>query len=160
MEIGKLLGVILGLLTIVITLAIAPDIATANTAVADSGNLTADMIGMAIVVQFGAPLAILGLLASGGLFAVGSWKSGSSMKEMLGVVITAVIVIVGLTFMLDILDYSVALIAAGSGGFETILYGVIPLFVYLAVIGLAGLQAFKGVQKVRGRKSKALAAGY
>jgi len=163
---GKLMGVIIGLLTIVITLAIAPSIATANAAV--SANLStllyshgSSMIGMAVVVTFGAPLAILGLLAMGGLFTVGSWKGSASMRDMLGVIFIAVTVIVGLSFMLNILDYSDALIEAGSGGFETVLYGLIPLMCYLAVIGLAGFGVAKGVGKVRGKKtSSASAAGY
>ena len=153
MQLGKLLGVILGLLTIVVTLAIAPNIATANTAVANSGNLTANMIGMSVVVTFGAPLAILGLLAMGGLFIVGAWKGNRSMKDMLEVIFTAIIVIVGLTFMLSILDYTVALIAAGSGGFETVMYGLIPLLVYLTVIGLTGWQTYKGAKAAKVRKS-------
>jgi len=160
-QISRLVGVIIGLLTIVVTLAIAPSIATANTAVADSGNLTADMIGMSVVVTFGAPLAILGLLAMGGLFVIGSWRGNTSIKDMLGVIFTAVIVIVGLTFMLNILDYSVALIAAGSGGFETVLYGLIPLLVYLAVIGLAGWQTVKGATQMKGKSKKsAMSAGF
>ena len=161
MQLNKLLGVILGLLTIVVTLAIAPSIATANTAVATSSNLTADMIGMAVVVTFGAPLAILGLLAMGGLFIVGSWKGATTMKDMLEVIFTAIVIIVGLTFMLQILNYSVALIAAGSGGFETVMYGLIPLLVYLAIIGLSGWGTYKGVKRVRkGRRSSMSAAGY
>jgi hypothetical protein len=159
-QLGKLLGVIVGLLTIVITLAIAPSIATANTAVSTSGNLTADMIGMSVVVTFGAPLAILGLLAMGGLFIVGAWKSNTTMNDMLQVVFTAIIVIVGLTFMLNILDYSVALIAAGSGGFETVLYGILPLIVYLSIIGLSGWQTYKGVKRVRGRSRTSAPAGF
>ena len=159
MQISKLLGVILGLLTVVVTLAIAPSIATQNALVAASGNLTADMIGMSVVVTFGAPLAILGLLAMGGLFVIGSIKGGTNMKDMLGVIITAIIVIVGLTFMVDILDYTVALIAAGSGSFETTLYGILPLFVYLAVIGLSGFQTYRGYKKSRGKSSKS-SAGY
>ncbi len=154
MDISKLMGVILGLLTIVVTLAVAPSIATANTAVANSGNLTSDMIGMAVVVTFGAPLAILGLLAMGGLFVLGASKQGASIKDMLQVILTAVIVIVGLTFMLNILDYSYALIQAGSGGFETVLYGLIPLLAYLSVISLSGITAYKGFKAYRGgRKS-------
>lgn len=161
MQLSKLLGIIVGLLTIVVTLAIAPSIATANTAVSTSGNLTADMIGMSVVVTFGAPLAIMGLLAMGGLFVFGAWKGNTSMRDMLEVIFTAIIVIVGLTFMLSILDYSVALIAAGGGGFETTLYGIIPLMVYLAIIGLSGWQTYKGVRRVRGGAKKTTAAmGY
>jgi hypothetical protein len=155
----KIVGVLLGLLTIVVTLAIAPSIATANAAVAISGNLTADMIGMAVVVTFGAPLAILGLLAMGGLFIGGSWKGTVGMKDMLQVIFTAIIVIVGLTFMLSILDYTVALIAAGSGGFETTLYGIIPLLVYLAIIGITGFGVAKGVKSVKGKKKEASSSG-
>lgn len=83
------------------------------------------------------------------------------MKEMLGVIFIAVTVIVGMTFMLNILTYSDALITAGSGGFETVLYGLIPLLVYLSIIGLSGLGVAKGIGKVRGKKrSSSMAAGY
>ena len=154
MDVKKLLGVIIGLLTIVVTLAISPSIGTANATVA-AGNLT-NLIGMSVIVTFGAPLAIFGLLALGGVFTVGAWKGTTSMKEMLTVIITAVIVIVGLTFMDSIVDYTNTLIAAGSGGFETTLYGIIPLFVYLVVIGLAGWQTVSRARSYRkGKKSKA-----
>ncbi len=165
MQLNKLMGVIFGMLTIVVTLAIAPQIATANTAVANSGNLTSNMIGMAVVVTFGAPLAILGLLSMAGLFVLGAWQTTTSMREMLNVILTAVIVIVGLTFMLNIVDYAADLIASATGGFDTVLYGLIPLLVYLAVIGLSGWQTFKGVKKLRGggkekKKKKAALAGF
>ncbi len=164
MQLNRLLGVILGLLTIVVTLAIAPSIATANTAV--SANLTADankadMIGLSVVLTFGAPLCILGLLAMGGLFAIGSWKTGASMRDMLGVIMVAVIVIIGLNFMLYVVGYSSALIDAGSGGFETVLYGLIPLLVYLSIIGLAGLGVYRGAKSLKGGgQSKSYAGGY
>ena len=152
MDVKKLLGVIIGLLTIVVTLAISPSIGTANTAVA-AGNLT-NLIGMSVIVTFGAPLCIFGLLALGGVFTVGAWKSSASMREMLTVIVTAVIVIVGLTFMSSIVTYTNTLIAAGSGGFETTLYGIIPLFVYLVIIGLAGWQTVSRVRSSRkGKKS-------
>ena len=89
MDIKKLLGVIIGLLTIVVTLAISPSIGTANAVVA-AANLT-NLIGMSVVVTFGAPLCIFGLLALGGVFTVGAWKGTTSMREMLTVIITAVI---------------------------------------------------------------------
>jgi len=152
-DIKRLLGVIIGLLTIVVTLAISPSIGTANATVA-AGNLT-NLIGMSVVVTFGAPLCIFGLLALGGVFTVGAWKGTTSMKEMLTVIITAVIVIVGLTFMSSIVTYTNTLIAAGSGGFETTLYGIIPLFVYLVIIGLSGWQVGARVRSYRrGRRSK------
>jgi len=152
-DIKKLLGVIIGLLTIVVTLAISPSIGTANAVVA-AANLT-NLIGMSVVVTFGAPLCIFGLLALGGVFTVGAWKGTTSMREMLTVIITAVIVIVGLTFMSSIVTYTNTLIAAGSGGFETTLYGIIPLFVYLVIIGLSGWQVGAKVRSYRkGRRSR------
>jgi hypothetical protein len=150
---GKLLGLILGMLTIVVTLAIAPSIETANAAV-QSANLT-NLIGMAVLDDFGAPLAIIGLLTLGGLFTIGAWKSSVKMNDMLQVVITAVIVIVGLTFMTSIITYTNTLIGSAVSGFGDTLYGIIPLFVYLAIIGISGWQSYKAVGRIRGGKKSA-----
>lgn len=152
---GRLLGVIVGMLTIVVTLAIAPSIATANTTVA-TGNLT-NLIGMSVVTSFGAPLAILGLLAAAGVFTLGAWKANATMNEMMGTIFTAVIVIVGLTFMASIVTYTNSLIGATAADFEDTIYGIIPLAVYLVIIGLAGWQTVKGARKIRGGKKTASA---
>ncbi len=241
MQLSRLLGVILGLLTIVITLAIAPSIAAANSALlpssqvdvfagvvtgpaatttnqtlsenlyhdsvsyvssivksssnkTDAGPFVAavyyptsqnlyitgldaagtrtltvtyqtgldltDLIGIEVVGGFGAPLAILGLLAMSGLFAIGSWKGSANMRDMLGVILTAIIVIVGLTFMVNIIDYSNDLVDAGTSSIETVLYGLIPLIVYLAVIGLAGFGVYRGAKGMRKGNTKSYTGGY
>jgi len=155
---NKLLGVIVGMLTIVVTLAIAPSIATANAAV-QAANQT-NLIGLSVVDDFGAPLAVLGLLAMAGVFTVGAWKSTTSMKDMMTTIFTAVIVIVGLTFMSSIITYTNALIGATATDFEDTIWGIIPLFVYLTVIGLAGWQTYKGSKKLKGSKKSAGAVGF
>jgi len=147
---------IMGFLVIIITLALAPSINTANTTVA-TGNLT-NLIGMSVVTDFGAPLIVLGLLVVGGVFI---WKGtqGAGMGQLMGTIGLVIVAIVGLTFMADIVDYTNTLIAASSG-FAVTLYGIIPLIVYLGIIasvGWTGYRAYKG----GGKKSrKAAYANY
>ncbi len=155
---NKLLGVIVGLLTIVVTLAIAPSISTAN-AVVQAANQT-NLIGLSVVDDFGAPLAVLGLLAMAGVFTVGAWKSTTSMKDMMTVIFVAVIVIVGLTFMSSIITYTNALIGDSAADFEDTIWGILPLFVYLSVIGLAGWQTYKGAKRLKGGKKSTAAVGF
>ena len=145
---------IMGFLVIIITLALAPSINTANTTVA-TGNLT-NLIGMSVVTDFGAPLIVLGLLVVGGVFI---WKGtqGAGMGQLMGTIGLVIVAIVGLTFMADIVDYTNTLIAASSG-FAVTLYGIIPLIVYLGIIasvGWTGYRAYKGGGK-KGKKGAAL----
>lgn len=147
---------IMGFLVIIITLALAPSINTANTTVA-TGNLT-NLIGMSVVTDFGAPLIVLGLLVVGGVFV---WKGtqGAGMGQLMGTIGLVIVAIVGLTFMADIVDYTNTLIAASSG-FAVTLYGIIPLIVYLGIIasvGWVGYRAYKGGGK---RSRKAAYANY
>lgn len=157
MNMQLLFSKIMGFLVIIITLALAPTINTANATVA-AANLT-NLIGMDVVTDFGAPLIVLGLLVVGGMFV---WKGtqGASMRELLSTISLVIVAIVGLTFMEDIVDYTNTLIAASSG-FAITLYGIIPLMVYLGVIaavGWTGYRAYKGSKK--GKKSAASAGGF
>lgn len=137
---------IMGFLVIIITLALAPSINTANATVA-AGNLT-NLIGMTVVTEFGAPLIVLGLLVVGGVFV---WKgtAGRGMSDLMSTIGLVIVAIVGLTFMDSIVDYTNTLIAASSG-FATTLYGIIPLVVYLGIIasvGWTGYRAYSGSKK-------------
>jgi hypothetical protein len=147
---------IMGFLVIIITLAMAPSIVTANTAVA-SGNLT-NLIGMDVVTDFGAPLIILLLLGMGGIFA---WKgAGGGMKEVMGVIGGTILAIVALTFMNSIITYINALITADSSSIGDVIYGIIPLIIYMAIVAGAGYgtyRAFKGSGK---KTSKAVSGGW
>jgi hypothetical protein len=151
MQLQGLFSKIMGFLVIIITLALAPSINTANATVA-AGNLT-NLIGMSVVADFGAPLIVLGLLVVGGIFV---WKGtqGATMGELMKTIGLVVVAIVGLTFMADIVDYTNTLIDA-STGFAVTLYGIIPLLVYLGIIaavGWSGYGAYKGSRK-KGKKA-------
>ncbi len=142
---------IFGFLVIVVTLAMAPSINTAN-AVIVADNLT-NLIGMSVLAGFGAPLIIIGLLVSGGFFAVAGIRGqmqGASMRDMFNVIGSVVIAIVALTFMDTIIDYVNALIGATTG-FALVLYGIIPLVTYLGII--AGV-AWTSVSAYRSGKGK------
>ena len=152
----------MGFLVIIITLALGPTINTANAAIAAHDNVSI-MIGMSAMTSFGAPLIILGLLTAGGLFALAGVRgqmAGASIADLLGVVGSVVVVIVGLTFLDSIMDYTWILVAASSG-FAVTIYEMIPLLVYIAIIAAAGWTTYKGISSVRrGKKSKKSAVGY
>ncbi len=156
MDTSKLINKIFGFLVIIITLALAPSINTANTTVA-SGNLT-NLTGMSVVTEFGAPLIVIGLLAVGGIFA---WKGtqGSSMKEIMGTISLVIVAIVGLTFMSNIVTYTNTLIDA-STGFATTLYGIIPLVVYLGIVASVGYAGYRGWKGSKKSKKSAAYANY
>jgi hypothetical protein len=156
MNLQGLLSKVLGFLVIIITLALAPAINTANTAVIND-NLT-NCIGMTAISDFGAPLIILGLLAMGGIFV---WKAskGSSMQDMFKVIGAVVVAIVGLTFMTNIIEYTNTLIDASSG-FATTIYGMIPLIVYLAIVASVGYGAYTSYKGGKGRRSSRAVANY
>lgn len=139
---------IMGWLIVVITLALAPTINTANQAIATSGNLTSDMIGMSIVVTFGAPLMILSLLVSGGMFGMGKVGDGT-VQGMLGVIGAVILTLVALTMFATVLDYVYALVSAATG-FGLVIYGIIPIVLYVGIIAGAGsLTIYKAIKQKR-----------
>ena len=158
MNLKDLFPKVMGFIVIIITLALAPTINTANaTIIAD--NLTA-LTGMTAVAAFGAPLIILGLLFSGGFFAVAGMRGkmqGASMKDLLSVIGSVVLVIVALSLFTSVIEYVNALILASSG-FAVVVYGIIPLLVYIGIIAAAGFTQVKTYRKYS-RKSKRASSG-
>jgi hypothetical protein len=154
MNIKNLFGKIMGFVVIVITLALAPSIITANATI-EAGNLT-NLTGMTAVSAFGAPLIILGLLVGGGIFAVAGVRgklAGASVGDMLSVIGSVVVVIVALTLFDTVLDYVNALIAPTASGFADVIYGIIPLVIYVGIIAGAGYTQVRAYRRAgRGRK--------
>src|SRR3972149_5137542 len=136
-----LFGRIMGYIVIVITLALAPSISTANLDIVNHVSV-ANMTGMSVVGDFGAPLIILGLLVAGGAFAIAGSKGKltANTSDLLKVVGAVIVVIVALTFMPTIMDYVEDLIDVAGGGFAQVIYAIIPLVLYLGVIVNAGWQ--------------------
>ncbi len=158
MNLSSLFAKIMGFVTIIITLALAPSINTANTAIANADNLSS-MLGMATVVTFGAPLVILGLLVSGGMFALAGVKGqlgGAGMKDILAVIGSVIVVIVAMTLFLSVVSYTSTLIDA-STGFAITIYSIIPLIIYLGIIVAAGWTQVSTYKRLtggrRGRRS-------
>lgn len=153
----QLLPRILGFIVIVITLALAPTINTAN-AVIVAENLT-NLIGMTAIAAFGAPLIILGLLTVGGVFAVAGVKGQltSGVGDMMKVIGAVVIVIVSLTLFESVITYTNTLIGASSG-FAVVIYGIIPIIIYVGIIvgaGWVSISAYrKGRKGGKGRSSR------
>lgn len=148
-----LLPKILGWLTVIIGLALAPTINTSNTAVdtawAVSSN-NATMIGMGTVVDFGAPLMIIGILFSGAMIALGKVGDGT-IKGMMDVIGGCVLTIVALAMFENVIGYVDTLISASTGFAQTV-YGVIPIILYVGIIAGAGV--YTAVKYFRGRKGK------
>ena len=152
---GNLMPRILGFLVIIITLALAPTIDTANDVVIAHDNISV-MIGMSAIAAFGAPLIILGLLVSGGVFAVAGTRgalAGAKVGDLLQVIGSVVVLIVVLTMFESVMTYSGTLYDASSGFAQTI-YSLIPITIYIGIIAMAGwaqVRAYRGARK--GKKS-------
>lgn len=163
MQIKKMLSIIFFFLTVIIVLALAPTIQTANaTAYATWGAASenASMIGMSAVMPFGAPLIILSIMVSFGLLAFGM-KEGAGVKDIMAAIGIAIGMIIALTFFDSAIGYCNTLLTSSSG-IGTVIYGIIPLAVYMGIIASAG--TYGVVKFVRGRKkgkkSKAAAENY
>ena len=116
---NNLMPKIMGFIVIIITLALAPTIYTANADIIAWGVLD-PFLGLEVIAGFGAFVIILGLMVSGGLFTVAGLKgkiSNAGMRDILMVVGSVVVIIVMLTMFVTILDYVddliVAAVAAG-----------------------------------------------
>lgn len=163
MNLGSLFGKIMGFLVIIITLALAPSIVSANTLVATHDNVTA-MLGMGVVSGFGAPLIILGLLTIGGIFALAGVKgqlANAGMKDLFTVIGAVIVVIVLLTLMPNVMDYTAELIEA-STGFAVTIYSIIPLLIYLGIVAGAGWAGVSTYRKTRkgGKRSRAAVSNF
>ena len=154
---GNLLPKILGWLTIIITLALAPSINTANVAVIAAITTNASsFIGMSVITTFGAPLMILALLFTGGMLAAGKVGDGS-VRDMMGVIGAVIVTIVALTMFVSVITY-VRLLVNNSTGFAVVIYGIIPIILYLGVIAGAGV--ITAVKSFSGKKSKKSTKSY
>lgn len=151
MNISSLFNKIMGFLIIIITLALAPTINTANAAIVGHANVSI-MIGMSVIGGFGAPLIILGLLAAGGAFALAGVRGqmDASTSDLMSVVGSTIVVIVALTFMSTIITYVATLMGVyAATAFAYTLFSIIPLVVYLGIVAGAG---WKTVSTYRARK--------
>ena len=148
---------ILGFLVIIITLALAPTINTANAAITGHANVSA-MIGMVAIGAFGAPLIVLGLLVSGGIFAVAGTKGvlgGASISDLMSVIGSVIVLIVVITMFESVMTYTGTLYDASTGFAQTI-YSIIPIVIYIGIIAMAGWTQARTYRRMRGgRKSKA-----
>jgi len=159
---GRLVPSIMGWLIVVITLALAPTIETYNGYVSTnvSGAINSSyMLGMTAIDDFAGFLMIMGLLVSGGLFAVGGMKQKSTtVADMLGIIGAVIISIIALAmFSGSIIGYLDSLITAGTG-FAKTAYGIITIIIYLGVI--SGATAFIGVKTFKKRKGRSSSSRY
>ena len=156
-----LFGKIMGWIIIIVTLALAPQVNTANALITGHASV-ANMTGMTAVGAFGAPLIILGELVLGGAFAIAGAKGrmgGTTAADMLKVIGAVIIAIVGLTFMATIMTYVETLIDVSSGFARTI-YAIIPLILYVGLIIQAGWTGINTYRGKGGKGKKAAAYGY
>jgi hypothetical protein len=151
---GNLVPKIMGWLVVIIALALAPTINTANIAIDTAwgaATQNATMIGMGTVVDFGAPIMIISILFSGALIVMGKVGDGTT-KSLLDVIGVTILLVVVLSMFTNVITYANTLIAASTGFAQTV-YGVIPIILYVGVIaGAGGYSAYKAFRK--GKKSK------
>jgi len=152
----RLVPAILGWLVVVITLALAPTIVTYNSAVTTNvagATNSAYMIGMNAIDDFAGFIIIMGLLVSGGLFAIGGMKQKDvTIGDMMGVIGAIILTVISLAlFSGTVIGYIDSLITAGTAGFEKTAYGLLPIIVYIGIIG--GASAYITTKVVRKRKA-------
>lgn len=153
MQIRRMLSIIFFFLTVIIVLALAPTISSANDTVYatwGAASENASMIGMSAVVPFGAPLIILSIMVSFGLLAFGM-KEGASVKDIMSAIGITIAMIIALNFFDSAIGY-VNTLLTGSSGISTVIYGIIPLAVYIGIVASAG--TYGVVKYVKGRKGK------
>lgn len=156
MNIRKMLSMIFFFLAVVVVLALAPTINTANNtaftalnATTGVGNAT-NMIGMSAVMPFGAPLIILSLLVSFGFLSF-MMKENATIGSIVTPIGIMIAMIIGLTLFSNVITYTSTLMA-GTTGIATVIYGIIPLAIYMGIIGSAG--AYTTYKYIKGRKGK------
>jgi heme/copper-type cytochrome/quinol oxidase subunit 2 len=147
---------IMGFIVIIITLALAPTIYTANADIIAWGVLD-PFLGLEVIAGFGAFVIILGLLVSGGLFTVAGLKgkiAGAGMRDILLVVGSVVVIIVMLTMFVTVLDYVDDLITAAVGAGDTlgeVGFGIIPIVLYIGIVAAAGWAQVSTYRRVTGK---------
>ena len=153
MNIRRMLSIIFFFLTVIVVLALAPSINTANSTVLATWALAsenASMIGMGAVVPFGAPLIILSIMVSFGLLAFGM-KEGASVRDIMEAIGITIAMIIALNFFDSAVGYVNTLLVDATG-IAKVIYGIIPLAVYIGIVASAG--SYGIVKYVKGKKGK------
>jgi len=164
---SKLLPSIMGWLVVIIILALSPTIVTYNTQVATNvaaANQSAYMIGMTAIQPFGGFIMIMGLLISGGFFAVAGMRNrNTTVKDMIEVIGAVILTVVTLAlFSGTVINYINLLICAGTANsFERTAYGILAVICYVGIIGAASaFTAVKAWKSSKGKKAKASSGGF
>ena len=160
MSMARILTTIFGFLGLVITGTMGLSIQTANAAVA-SANIT-NLIGMDVLTDWGAALIILGLLTLSGIFVYGgiTGKATYGMKDLLLIIGASIVSIVGLSMELTVITSFNNLIGAVTTDPEDIIWRVIPLFAYVAIIGASGFGVYRAAQGVKKGRKTSVTVGY
>jgi len=146
MNMGRLLAIVYGMLGLVIALTMGLNIQTAN-ATLQAANIT-NLTGMSVMDDWGAALIILGLLTLSGTFIYGGVSGklqATGIADLLWTVGAAIGAVIGLTLMSNIITAANNLIGAVTTDAEDVIWGVIPLLAYGAIIAGAGWRAGKNV---------------
>ena len=162
MNLQNLLPRIMGFLVIIITLALSPTIYSQNAAIlawTDGVNtpavLLADFIGLEAIAGFGAFIIIFGLLVGGGMFAISGVRSrlaGATVKDMLLVVGSVIMIVVMLAMFVTVLQYVANLVAAAIADGDSIGevgFALIPIILYVGIVAAAGWAQASTYRKLR-----------
>lgn len=165
---SSLLPRIGGFMEVIMTLALSPAIYTANAAIlawTDTVNtppvLLADFIGLDVIAGFGAFIIIIGLLVSGGFFAISGLKNriqSFGMKDMLMLIGSVVIVIVMLTMFETVLQYFANLVSAAitaGDNLGEIGFAILPIVLYIGIVAATGWANVSTYRRVTGKSKKA-----
>ena len=172
MKIESIFAKILGFIVIIMALALGPTIYTTNALIvawgANSTTVNAthvSFIGLETIAGFGAFLIIFGLLVSGGMMAIAGKGGGSGSigrGDMLAVVLSVVSIVLMLTLLEAAFTYLNNLLIAATAASDTIGtvgFGIIPILIYIGIIGAAGWTQVRTIKKMRRGRRRSL-GGY
>ena len=162
MNLSKLMGVVLFFIILLVVVSIAPQVGTANSAAYATWNGSTEkdsMIGLDVIMPWGGFLIVLAILATTGIFTLKIKNQGFSVNALISPVIRVIIAIFILTFYSNIITSFNVLIAAESNDAVKIVWGVVLLLIYLAIIAISGgWDTFQYVRERMGKKGKAAKA--
>lgn len=154
------------LFMMLLLLAIAPNILTANTTVANNANITG-MIGMTLATSFGGAGIVILLLVGLGSYAWRAFdeRQSSGSEGIWQPLVASFFAIFMLTIMDDVVDYIYALITASTGigatAFTFLALGIYCFIIYAVVKGthlVGNVRAYR--HRKKGKRGGTSTAAY
>lgn len=160
MDIRKMLPIVLFFMTVLLVFNLAPSVQTANNTAYTTYNGCANktyMIGLGTIMPWGDLLIILSIMVAAGLLSLQINAGSLGLKDVMKPILVVIICIFALNFYDSIITAADSLIGGTTNTAAKTFYGVILLFIYLAIIAASG--GYETYRYIRDRKKKKSGAG-